>query len=159
MSKEKTLFYPYSAAYAREHDELALYRTSLQANYACRDAIDQAIDEHYGNNRLDDIAAKNVLAQFGTERTGYILAATLQYKHWDKRFSADNRAWAKSLPVSALLAEESEDRIGALASRTHSGILNLFINQVRRELLLKQTLKTNTNTKYTKTKKNHSLER
>ena len=157
MSKEKIPFYPHSVAYAREHDELELYRTSREANCACRDAVDHAIDENYLHNRLDDKAAKSVLAQFGAERVSYVLAATLQYKDWDKRFSQDNQAWAKSLPVSTLLLEEGKDRYSSLACRTHSGILNLFITQVRHELLQKQLLKANT--KHTKAKKDNSLER
>ncbi len=45
------------AAYAREHDELAVYRASNQANTACKEAIGAAIRDHYRDNRLDAAAS------------------------------------------------------------------------------------------------------
>ena len=33
--------YKHPAAYAREHDELAVYRASNQANTACKEAIEE----------------------------------------------------------------------------------------------------------------------
>ena len=44
--------YKHTAAYAREHDELAAYRASNQANTACKEAIETAIRDHYRDNRL-----------------------------------------------------------------------------------------------------------
>lgn len=35
--------YKHPASYAREHDELAAYRASNQANTACKEAIETAI--------------------------------------------------------------------------------------------------------------------
>ena len=48
--------YKHPAAYAREHDELAAYRASNQANAACKEAIETAIRDHYRDNRLDAAA-------------------------------------------------------------------------------------------------------
>ena len=45
--------YKHTAAYAREHNELAAYRASNQANTACKEAIEAAIRDHYQDNRLD----------------------------------------------------------------------------------------------------------
>ena len=45
--------YKHTAAYAREHDELAAYRASNQANTACKEAIEATIRDHYRDNRLD----------------------------------------------------------------------------------------------------------
>ena len=44
---EKSPVYKHPAAYAREHDELAAYRASNQANEACKEAIEAAIRDHY----------------------------------------------------------------------------------------------------------------
>ena len=38
--------YKHPASYAREHDELAAYRASNQANAACKEAIEAAIREN-----------------------------------------------------------------------------------------------------------------
>ena len=52
--------YKHPAAYAREHDELAAYRASNQANAACKEAIEAAIRDHYRDNRLDAAAVDQV---------------------------------------------------------------------------------------------------
>ncbi len=44
--------YPHSAAYAREHGELDS-TGRLEANIACKEAIEASIPEHYRDNRLD----------------------------------------------------------------------------------------------------------
>lgn len=51
-----TPLYRHDAAYAREHGELPLYRESYQANIACKEAIEKAINDNYGNNRLNSQA-------------------------------------------------------------------------------------------------------
>ena len=59
--------YKHPASYAREHDELAAYRASNQANTACKEAIETAIRDHYRDNRLDAAAVDQVVQQFGYE--------------------------------------------------------------------------------------------
>ena len=56
--------YKHPAAYAREHDELAAYRASNQANTACKEAIEAAIRDHYRDNRLDAPAVASLQAVF-----------------------------------------------------------------------------------------------
>ena len=95
-----TPVYPYSAAYASEHGEMAQYNRSYQANSACKEAIEQTISAHYAENRLDtEAAVKDVLEKFGTERVQFILANTIQHKNHDGRISQDNKAWAKTIPM------------------------------------------------------------
>lgn len=56
-----TPLYRHDAAYAREHGELPLYRESYQANIACKEAIEKAINDNYGNNRLNSQAVMEML--------------------------------------------------------------------------------------------------
>ena len=73
--------YPHSAAYASGHGEMAQYRASLQVSLACKEAIEQAVNAHYGDNRLNtEAAVKEALEQFGPERMQYILANTVLKK-------------------------------------------------------------------------------
>ena len=69
--------YKHPATYAREHDELAAYRASNQANAACKEAIEAAIRDHYRDNRLDAAAVDQVVQQFGYDRAFHILAITV----------------------------------------------------------------------------------
>lgn len=88
-------------SYAREHDELAAYRASNQANTACKEAIEAAIRDHYRDNRLDAAAVDQVVQQFGYDRTFHVLAITVCQADWDRRYSPDNRAWANAMSIPA----------------------------------------------------------
>lgn len=133
--------YPYPASYAHEHGELEQYRASHKANIACRDAIDTAIADHYRDNRLGNGAVKQVVAQFGYDRTLYVLASTVRQKDWDGRISRENKEWAKTIPVY-----EDKDSWGGdrrcefVVDKAHTGLMDLFTTQARREYLLTQPL-------------------
>lgn len=129
--------YPYPASYAHEHGELEQYRASHKANIVCRDAIDTAIADHYRDNRLGNGAVKQVVEQFGYDRTLYVLANTVRQKDWDGRISRENKEWAKTIPVY-----EDKDSWGGefVVDRAHTGLMDLFTTQARREYLLTQPL-------------------
>lgn len=133
--------YPYPASYAHEHGELEQYRASHKANIACRDAIDTAIADHYRNNSLGSGAIKQVVEQFGYDRTLYVLANTVKQKDLDGRISRDNKAWAKTVPVY-----EDKDSWGGdrccefVVDKAHTGLMDLFTTEARREYLLTQPL-------------------
>lgn len=133
--------YPYPTSYAHEHGELEQYRASHKANIACRDAIDTAIADHYRDNRLGNGAVKQVVEQFGYDRTLYVLANTVRQKEWDGRISRDNKEWAKTIPVY-----EDKDSWGGdrrcefVVDKAHTGLMDLFTTQARREYLLTQPL-------------------
>lgn len=133
--------YKYPAVYARENDELEQYRASHKANIACRDAIDNAIRDNYRNNCLGSDTAKQVIAEFGFDRTLYVLANTVREKDWDGRIDRKNKDWARTIPVF-----DDENGFGDnrnrefIVDRAHPGLVDLFINQARREYLLTQPL-------------------
>ena len=77
--------YKHPASYAREHDELAAYRASNQANAACKEAIEAAIRDHYRDNRLDTAAVAQVVQQFGYDRAFHVLAITVCQADGDRR--------------------------------------------------------------------------
>ena len=120
--------YRQSGEYAREHGELEAFRASRKANIACRDAIEATIREGFDGMYLT-ADAKGVLAEFGPERVSYVLAATLQYKSYDERFSHSNQTWAATVPMA-----ESQDRRNSYIINSHSAILDGFVSMVRKEL-------------------------
>lgn len=133
---DKTPLYKYPAAYARENGELEAYRASHKANIACRDAIEIAIRENYQDNRLGKEAVKQVVDEFGYDRTLYVLAATVREKEWDGRFSIANKQWAKTIPVFEDLDTWKVDRNVKFVVNSHPGLTDIFINMARREYLL-----------------------
>ena len=127
--------YTETAAYAKEHGEQDLRIKSLQTNVLCRNAIEDAIKEHYHDNRLDPAGARAVLEQFGVERTCYVLAATVQDKDWDGRISGNNKTWAKDFVIPKDPTAWNTDAYRRfVVSGSHPGLVDLFLNQVRREI-------------------------
>lgn len=137
--KETTPVYIYLAAYAHEHGELDQYRASHRANITCKEAIEQAIADHYRDNRLNPACVQQVLQQFDSDRIFYVLANTVRQKQRDGRISRDNKAWAQTIPVC-----EDLDSFGAnrncyfIVDRSHTGLMDLFLTQARRECVLAQ---------------------
>lgn len=123
------LVYPHDRKYALEHGELKQCRASFDENIACREAIEKAINERFDGMSLSGEAAKAVLAEFGAERVSYVLAATLQNKSRDGRFSRDNKAWAETIQVH----DAAGDRFPYMV-QSHPGILNVFVDCARKEM-------------------------
>ena len=123
--------YRQNASYARQHGEMAVYQRSNVANVACRNAIEEAIRQHFDGMHLDVRGAKKVLETFGAPRVLLVLANTVQQKAWDGRFSAENRKWAQTygLPADEGL---TGDRRSAYAVQSHPAVLDGFIQQTRR---------------------------
>ena len=136
-----TPVYKYPASYARENGELEIYRASHKANITCRDAIDNAIRDNYRDNCLGDNTAKQVIAEFGFDRTLYVLANTVKEKDWDGRIDRRNKEWAQTIPIFEDNNAFGDNRNREfVVDRSHPGLLNLFVNQARREYLLSQPL-------------------
>ncbi len=136
-----TPVYKYPASYAREHDELDVYRASHKANIACQDAIDEAISSHYSENSLHTGGVKEVADRFGFDRVLYVLANTVREKDWDGRIDRRNKEWAQTIPIF-----EDDNSFGDnrnrefVVSRSHTGLVDLFVKEARREYLLTQPL-------------------
>ena len=126
--------YPYPREYAVENDELDKYRLSRKASIACKEAIEQAIGEHYANNSLDTAAAvKQVVDAFGYDRTMYVLAVTVQHKNWDGRISQSNKQWAASMPVFEDKTDGSADQnVFLVVDKAHPGLTDLFVREARK---------------------------
>ncbi len=132
----ETPLYLQSATYAAEHGEREEFRSSRRANIACRDAIEKAISANYSNNHLETEAIyKSIHEQFGSERMKYVLAATVQYKEWDGRFSSDNKAWAKS----AFTGDIERDRIHEFTvNKSHPVLVDALVTRARKEFAKEQ---------------------
>lgn len=84
--------------------------------------------------QLDKEAVTEVLDQYGNERVAMVLAATIQVKAWDGRFSTLNRDWAFSIPVADDQSTRGFDRRDEYAVTSHPAVLDGFIRLVRQEI-------------------------
>jgi len=121
-----TPVYKYPASYARENNELEVYRASNKANTVCKEAIQAAISGHYSDNILHTGGVKEVVEQFGFDRTLYVLANTVQQQDWDGRYSNDNKAWAKTIPIFENTDAWGDDRNSHFVVNTIRRGANIF---------------------------------
>ena len=133
MSNMIPVYYE-NAAYARDHGEIEQYRASHRANIECRDAIETAIREHFDGWTLRRQAVQDVLAQHGAERVALVLAATVQIKSWDGRFSRDNKGWAIGVRMPVAGDDPRNDRRDSYVVRSHPAVLDGFIDFARRAM-------------------------
>ena len=134
---DKTPVYQLPFDYAQAHDECAQYNASLDANIACKEAIETAIGRYYGHNRLGAVpAVRDVVKQFGYERTLYGLANTVQRLEHDGRISRKNKEWAWKTPFGA-----DPKCAYFIITNCHPGLLNIFLDTARHEYLLSQPIK------------------
>ena len=120
-------------SYAKENDEVDLYRTSYRLNSECKQAIQEAIADNYDGMYLGDGAVDQVVRQYGMERVGYILANTLHHKSYDGRFSHSNKEWAEQVSTPEQNADRMTFRTDWVVD-SHPAILDGFVTMFRKEL-------------------------
>lgn len=126
--------YREAAMYAFEASELDAYRTSMQANMDCKEAIEQTINDYYGNNRLAaESAVKSILEKFSPERVAYVLAQTIQQKDHDGRISPDCKEWAKGMDGSPDHATQ------LIIDSVNPGLVSLFTEEFVRQTAISRT--------------------
>ena len=125
-------------SYAKENDEVDLYRTSYRLNCECKQAIQEAIADNYDGMYLGDGAVDQVVRQYGMERVGYILTNTLHHKNYDGRFSPGNKEWAEQVSTPEHNADRMTFRTDWVVD-SHPAILNGFVTMFRGELEAQKT--------------------
>ena len=127
-------------SYAKENDEVDLYRTSYRLNGECKQAIHEAIADNYDGMHLGDGAVDQVVRQYGMERVGYILANTLRYNNYDDRFSHNNKEWAEQVGTPENNARIIKFRADWVVT-SHSAVLDGFVTMYREKLEKQKELK------------------
>ena len=127
-----------SPAHARKYGELEQYRKSHFTNIDCKKDIEETISKSFDGFRLNKMAAQEIIDKYGTERVSLVLAATVQVKAWDGRFSPTNKDWAFTFDFPEALTDLRTDRRDNYAVTTHPAVLDGFINQVRQEIKVRE---------------------
>lgn len=122
-----------TGSYAREHDELDLFRSSHRENVACRHAIESACAAHFDGMHLSRLAVIEVLEQFSPDRIALVLATTVQDKLYDGRFSRSNKDWSRSVRLLDVdpAAPDGMTRSPMMLVSTHPAVLDGFIGLFR----------------------------
>ena len=128
---DKNYVYPYSFQFAKENQELDLYKESHKANVECKNSIKKAIAQNFDGLRLGKNTAEKVISEFGYDRVNFVLANSVQQKSHDGRISRENKEWAKSFYISPDKIQGFDKRL-EFAVDSHPAVLDGFINQARR---------------------------
>ena len=109
-----------------DQEERARRLEEHRATLACRDGIEEIIRHGFDGAHLDRGCARKAIEEFGIRRVELVLAATIQRRFWDRRFSQRVREWAdaRDIPPGEL------DRGYAL--NAHSVVVNGFARQYLR---------------------------
>ena len=89
-----------SREYARDHGEAARYAASREANLLCKDAVEAAVLNYFDGSKVHPDAVRQVADRFSYERIFYVLANTVQLSEWDESWSAENKAWARTIQTA-----------------------------------------------------------
>ena len=123
--EEFTDDYLSSLSEAKRQNEVALWRASHLENIACKQAIEEAIRKGFDGMHLSHDCARGVIEDFGFKRVGWVLAATIQLKPEDGRFSRRNKEWAAATFIPR------SDRNYEFMVESHAGVLDIFVNEFR----------------------------
>lgn len=129
-----TPIYHESGSHARKFGELEQFKASHWANIDCKKDIEKAISSHFDGFRLDRKCIDEVMEKYGPERVSLVLAATVQVKSWDGRFSSANKDWAFTFDFPEAKDDLGFDRRDNYAVTSHPAILDGFINLARQKI-------------------------
>lgn len=125
MTKDHAYLYLSSISEAKRQNEVALWQASHLENIACKQAIEEAIRKGFDGMHLSHDCARGVIEDFGFKRVGWVLAATIQLKPEDGRFSRRNKEWAAATFIPR------SDRNYEFMVESHVGVLDIFVNEFR----------------------------
>ena len=107
--------YTGSREYARVHDEIPLWRESINENICCKQAIENAIRQNFDG-----------IQEFGYDRVEYVLANTLHQLSYDGRFSWSNKEWGENIEIP------DDHRNCEFCVGSHPAVLDGFITEYRK---------------------------
>lgn len=121
--------YLQTAKYANEHYEMIAYRNSHRANEECKREIDESVRSNFDGMHLNEDFEEKIIERYGMERVAFLVATTINEREWDGRYNRDNKAWAKTIPMS-----ESEDERRSCILNVHPAILDGFADRIRKKM-------------------------
>lgn len=123
---EHTELYLWSSKEARRSGEQDLWRESFAENCRCSRAIEDAINANFDGKNLNTDCVRNIIDEFGFDRTNWVLANTVRQKKDDGRFAPDTKAWAKQTYIPP------DDANRQFTVESHPAVLDGFISHARK---------------------------
>ena len=152
MFKNIPVYYQ-SIEYAKENNQLELWRTSFKINLDLKGYLEDNASNYYNTYCLNELI-NTLVNNYGVERSMYLIARTVQYKgSYDGRFckSVCDRAAAFSFSDAHTEAVQEAEKNGfgdvADKSRAYiSDVHSCILNDIFRELMKLEQRQSNTQT-------------
>ncbi len=131
------VYYP-SLEEAERNDEKELWLESYQINMDCKRAIEDRAATAMNSRELDSLI-EDLIRNYGTERTLYVLSRTIQFRDWNERFSeiVKKRAGAFAFPDAAESGisgeKNTDDRTQGYLTEIDPCVLNLMVQRLMQE--------------------------
>lgn len=130
--KKWVYIYSNSEAVKLGQADVEMYWESFILNKECVEDIKESISRNYDGLRLGDSAAKEVIDIYGYDRVNFVLTNTVKKLSYDGRISRSNKEWAESFWISDDVINGKDMRSEYIVN-AHPGILDIFINESRKE--------------------------
>ncbi|MFI3327003.1 MAG: DUF3849 domain-containing protein [Clostridia bacterium] len=132
MANNRVPIYESSRSIAKRDNELKEYALSLSENIRCAQFIEETINSNFNGFKLKKDSAKQIIAEFGFDRTNFIVANSVQKKIGEKRIDKECRKWASSFYIPRDMVA-GENVANQYAVNSDAGLINIIAKQVQRE--------------------------
>lgn len=126
MAEHKPL-YLWSSREAQRAGEQDLWKESFEENCRCARAIEDAIKVNFDGKTLNTDCVREIIDEFGFDRTNWVLSNTVRQKKDDGRFSPTTKAWAAKTYIPP------EDTNRQFTVESHPAVVDGFITNARNQ--------------------------
>ena len=116
-----------SVRYAKENNELALWRESYKINQECRDYINSESSMAYHERRLPEFI-KELTGTFGLERSMFVIARFIAAADWDGRYYSEVKNRAAQFDFQDMKEGKALYEAGKDPHRTADHTIHLYSN-------------------------------
>ncbi len=132
MANNRVTLYEHSRSIAKKDNELKEYTLSLNENIRCAKFIEETINSNFNGFKMKKDSAKQIIAEFGFDRTNFVVANSVQKKIGEKRIDKECRKWASSFYIPRDMVA-GENVANQYAVSSDAGLINIIAKQVQRE--------------------------
>ncbi len=132
MVNNRIPIYESSRTIAKRNDEMKQYVLSLNENIKCAKMIEEKIKTNFNGFKMKKDSAKEIIAEFGFDRTNFVVANSVQKKIGDKRIDKEVREWASSFYIPRDMVA-GENVANQYAVNSDAGLINIIAKQAKRE--------------------------
>ncbi len=123
--------YRYSFYEAMRLSEQDQWRESFAENQRCRDFIDGLVRENFDGMHIKGEIPQKTVAEFGFDRTRWVLANHIQYYDYDGRISPQNKVWASDIYIPRPEKRELRDHNTSFLLNSHNTLVDYLADQVQ----------------------------